>query len=121
MVKNEPSEEGSWIGGGWGRLLVCSYGNWYRLFFYTVFEAFKNGTGVIRGLAQGIENAVAHFQRSLECGFLAAVLAVREVFGELIPLAADAQSPSLERGCLIGVAGDIALCHCCWVLVWVIV
>ena len=47
----------------------------------------------------------------LECFFLASVLAVGEVLGELVPLAADAQSPPLERGGLVGVAGNITLGH----------
>ena len=67
-----------------------------RVFLRAVFESLKDGTRIFRRLSQRIENAVTHLNGCLECSFLTAVLAVREVFGELIPFAADAESPALE-------------------------
>ena len=63
----------------------------------TIFETLEDAPGIFRSLFQRIKNLVSHFHRCLECCFLAAVLAVREIFGELVPPAADAESPSLER------------------------
>ena len=59
------------------------------------------------------EDGVAHAEGGLEGCLFGAVLLVGEVAGELVPLAADAQSPALEGGGLIGIAGDVALCHAC--------
>lgn len=94
---------------GWISVLFSSF--CCRSILRSVFEAFKNAAGVIRGLFQRFKNAIAHFQRCLEGSLLTAILPVREILGELIPLAADTESPPLERGRFVGVAGDIALCH----------
>lgn len=82
-------------------------------FFYPVFEAFEHGPRVIGRLAQGIKNAVSHFDGCLKRFFLAAVLAVGKIFGKLIPLAADAQSPALEGCGFVCVAGNVTLGHGC--------
>ena len=81
------------------------------LFIRAALEALEHAPWVFRCALQSFENPVSHFHRRLEGCFLTAVLAVREVLGELIPLAADAQSPPLERGGLVGVAGNITLGH----------
>ena len=82
-----------------------------RRFFYTALKSLENPSRVVRGLPQGIENPVAHFYGCLKSCFFAAVLAVGEVLGELIPLAADTQAPALEGCRLVGVPGYISLCH----------
>ena len=92
-------------------LLAGSSGLENRFCLCSVLESFEHTSGILRREFQRIENAVTHFYGSLECLLLAAILAVGEVFGELIPLAADAQSPPLERGGLVGVAGNITLGH----------
>ena len=69
---------------------------------YSVFELLKDGTRIIRRFLKCIEYAV---------GFFTAVLTVRKVFGELIPLAANTESPPLEGCGLVRVAGDISLSH----------
>ena len=78
---------------------------------YSVFELLKDGTRIIRRFLKCIEYAVAHFDSGLESGFFTAVLTVRKVFGELIPLAANTESPPLEGCGLVRVAGDISLSH----------
>ena len=78
---------------------------------YSVFELLKDGTRIIRRFLKCIEYAVAHFDSGLESGFFTAVLTVRKVFGELIPFAANTESPSLEGRCLVRVAGNISLSH----------
>ena len=88
-------------------------GRYGCFFFIAVLKTLKDGARVIRGFAQRIVNSVAHFQSCLESGFLAAVLAVGKIFGELIPLAADAQSPSLEGSGLVCIAGNVTLGHGC--------
>ena len=96
-------------------------GRYGCFFFIAVLKTLKDGAWVIRGFAQRIVNPVAHFQSCLERGFLAAVLAVGKIFGELIPLAADAQSPSLEGSGLVCIAGNVTLGHGCdllFVVVW---
>ena len=87
-------------------------------FLQAVFEAFEDGAGVIRGFLEGFKDAVAHVKRRLESSFFAAILAVGEVLGELIPLAADAETPALEGSGFVCVAGDIALSHDC--VFWVV-
>ena len=62
-------------------------------------------------MLEGVIDAVAHFDGGFEGCFFAAVLPVGEIFGELVPLAADAEAPALEGGCFVGVAGDVALGH----------
>lgn len=91
-----------------------------------MFVALEDGAGVgLRGLQLG-ENGVAHAEGGLEGCLFGAVLLVGEVTGELVPLAADAQSPALEGGGFVGIAGDVALCHgggvccCCCCLVGVL-
>ena len=68
------------------------------LFIRAALEALEHAPWVFRCALQSFENPVSHFHRRLEGCFLTAVLAVREVLGELIPLAADAESPPLEGG-----------------------
>lgn len=93
-------------------LFLCANGNGLcELVFYTIFKALEHTAGVIGSFAQGVENAVAHLQRSLKSGLLTAVLAVGEILGKLVPLAADAQSPALKGCGLVRIAGDITLCH----------
>ena len=77
----------------------------------TIFETLEDAPGIFRSLFQRIKNLVSHFHRCLECCFLAAVLAVREIFGELVPPAADAESPSLERRGFVCISGNVALGH----------
>lgn len=86
-------------------------GKLIRLLRYAVFELLKYATWIIRRLLQRIKNTVAHFDGGLEGGLLTAVLAIGEVFGELIPLTADAQAPPLERGRFVSVACDVSLGH----------
>ena len=78
----------------------------------SVLEALEHAAWVFGRALQCVENAVAHFHCCLKGGLLTAVLAVGEILGELVPLAADAQSPPLERGGLICVSGNVALGHC---------
>ena len=88
-----------------------------RLFFCSVLEAFENSPRVIGGLVQGFEDTVSHLNGGLKGSFFAAVLAIGEVLGELVPFAADTQAPSLEGRRLVGVPSDVALCHG-FVLIW---
>ena len=81
------------------------------LFIRAALEALEHAPWVFRCALQRFENPVSHFHRRLEGCFLTAVLAVREVLGELIPLAADAESPPLEGGGLVCVSGNITLGH----------
>lgn len=94
-----------------GVSIFCFGSNGGLRFHGGVFELFKNGTGIIRSLLERIKNAVTHFNGCLEGGFFAAVLAVGEIFGELVPLAADTESPALKGCCLVRVACDVSLGH----------
>ena len=85
----------AWVKSNLG-LLFCDYGSSCCVFLQPVLESLKYGTGIIRGFSQSVKNAVSHVNGCFECFFLAAILTVGEVFGELIPLAADAESPALE-------------------------
>ena len=69
-------------------------------------------------MLESLKNAIAHFDGSLKRRFLAAILAVGEVLGKLIPLAADAKTPALERSCFVRIAGDITLSQDC--VFWVV-
>ena len=96
------------------RLFAHGDGGGSGLFLQAVFEALEDTARVIRGLAEGIEDAVAHVEGGLESGLFTTVLPVGKVLGELVPLAADAQTPSLEGGGLVRVSGYVALCHSNW-------
>lgn len=99
-----------------GHLLGClwgadGFGCHVGGFAQAVFELFEDGSGVFGVALQFAEDAVAHFKCCFEGFFLTAVLAVRKVFGELVPATADAQSPALKGGGLVGVSRDVSLCH----------
>lgn len=79
--------------------------------FQSVFETLKDGAGIVRRLLQGIVDAVSHFKGGLEGSLFTSILAVREVFGELIPFAADTQTPALEGCRFVCISGNVALCH----------
>ena len=81
------------------------------IFHRAIFELLENSSWVIRGFFKRIKNAVAHFDSGLESGFFAAILAVRVVLGELIPLAANTESPALKGGSLVRIACDVSLGH----------
>lgn len=86
--------------------------------FHTgILELFENTARIIRRLLKRVKNPVPHLDGRLECRFLASVLTVREVFCELIPLAADTQTPTLKGGRLICVACDVSLSHVCMIVV----
>ena len=92
-------------------LLVGGYGLDGGFFFDAALEAFKNSPRVFRRALQRVENLISHFHRSIERCLLAAILAVGEILGELVPLAADAQTPPLKGSGLVGVSGYVTLGH----------
>lgn len=64
--------------------------------FYAVFEMLKDFSGIVGTLTESVVDTISHFQSCLEGCFFASILPIGKVFGELIPLAAYAESPSLE-------------------------
>ena len=99
------------LAGALALLLARNYlGNGLGAFF-PVFEAFEYAARILWCAFQRIEYLVPHLHSCLEGGFLTAILAIREVFGKLVPLAADAESPALKGRGLVCVSGNVALGH----------
>jgi hypothetical protein len=92
-------------------LIVADDGLQGAFLFLPILESLEHAAWVFRCAPQCIENSISHFNRRLEGFFLTAILAVGEILGELVPLAADAESPSLEGCCLVRVSGNITLGH----------
>lgn len=108
-VPPAPVDEWASIGAlfdGFGRLR----GGCFRL-REAVFELFEDRARIIGRFLKRVKNTISHLNGGLKSGLFAAVLAIREVFGKLIPLAAYAQAPALKGSGFVCIAGDVSLGH----------